>query len=713
MQYVYRLLKCPTKFTQSLLLLYLGVCVMGKNLTRSTLALAVVGAMSSFAMANETVTTGAEKDTTQLQTIVVSATGYEQDVSKAPASITVISREELDKREYNDITDVLRSVPGVVITGENASQTVSIRGMSSNYTLFLVDGKRQYSKDVNPNGDDYGMEKNILPPVASIERIEIIRGPASTLYGSDAMGGVINIITKKVTDVWTGNVELGTTIQDKNNSGDIRNGSVYLAGPIIQDKVGLQLGLNRLERKEDSYIGGFTGHTTESLNSRLTYVLNDQHDLAVEANFFTQESEATAGKTVAATGTDSASRNIRSVYALTHNGRYTDNLDSKSYIQYENSKNPDRENTVVGTKGIDLETWTANTQWNWLLGNHTLAFGGYYKDESLLDRATNRNPLVPEFDELTRWSAAAFLEDTWSLTDRFNLTLGARYDHDELYQGNISPRIYGVYNFTDQFTVKGGVSTGYKQPDIRSVTDGFYSVTGGSGSPTTTGRGIIKANPDLEPESTVTSELGFYWNNDYVNTSITGYLTQFKDRIEEIRECDSTGNADYNRNDVSTWKCSENGIPFAFISTRENIGKAELRGVEVTFDAKLAEYTTLTANYTFTDTEIKSGQFKGQPLNGMPEHVFNVTVDHDLTDALNIWSRLHVRGETTPYLGRSSMSDPIPGYNFLDVGFNYKFAPNLKGKFGVYNVLDETAQNADGEQTLDGRRYGVSFVANF
>ena len=686
---------------------------MGKNLTRSTLALAVVGAMSSFAMANETVTTGAEKDTTQLQTIVVSATGYEQDVSKAPASITVISREELDKREYNDITDVLRSVPGVVITGENASQTVSIRGMSSNYTLFLVDGKRQYSKDVNPNGDDYGMEKNILPPVASIERIEIIRGPASTLYGSDAMGGVINIITKKVTDVWTGNVELGTTIQDKNNSGDIRNGSVYLAGPIIQDKVGLQLGLNRLERKEDSYLGGFTGHTTESLNSRLTYVLNDQHDLAVEANFFTQESEATAGKTVAVTGTDSASRNIRSVYALTHNGRYTDNLDSKSYIQYENSKNPDRENTVVGTKGIDLETWTANTQWNWLLGNHTLAFGGYYKDESLLDRATNRNPLVPEFDELTRWSAAAFLEDTWSLTDRFNLTLGARYDHDELYQGNISPRIYGVYNFTDQFTVKGGVSTGYKQPDIRSVTDGFYSVTGGSGSPTTTGRGIIKANPDLEPESTVTSELGFYWNNDYVNTSITGYLTQFKDRIEEIRECDSTGNADYNRNDVSTWKCSENGIPFAFISTRENIGKAELRGVEVTFDAKLAEYTTLTANYTFTDTEIKSGQFKGQPLNGMPEHVFNVTVDHDLTDALNIWSRLHVRGETTPYLGRSSMSDPIPGYNFLDVGFNYKFAPTLKGKFGVYNVLDETAQNADGEQTLDGRRYGVSFVANF
>ena len=692
---------------------------MGKNLTRSTLALAVVGAMSSFAMANESLTNGAEKDTTQLQTIVLTA----EEQVKQSLGASIITDKDLEKLPVvNDISEYVRRMPGVNLTGNSATgqrgnnRQIDIRGMGPENTLILVDGKPVNSRNSVRYGwrgeRDTRGDSNWVPADA-IESIEVLRGPAAARYGSGAMGGVVNIKTKKVTDVWTGNVELGTTIQDKNNSGDIRNGSVYLAGPIIQDKVGLQLGLNRLERKEDSYLGGFTGHTTESLNSRLTYVLNDQHDLAVEANFFTQESEATAGKTVAATGTDSASRNIRSVYALTHNGRYTDNLDSKSYIQYENSKNPDRENTVVGTKGIDLETWTANTQWNWLLGNHTLAFGGYYKDESLLDRATNRNPLVPEFDELTRWSAAAFLEDTWSLTDRFNLTLGARYDHDELYQGNISPRVYGVYNFTDQFTVKGGVSTGYKQPDIRSVTDGFYSVTGGSGSPTTTGRGIIKANPDLEPESTVTSELGFYWNNDYVNTSITGYLTQFKDRIEEIRECDSTGNADYNRNDVSTWKCSENGIPFAFISTRENIGKAELRGVEVTFDAKLAEYTTLTANYTFTDTEIKSGQFKGQPLNGMPEHVFNVTVDHDLTDALNIWSRLHVRGETTPYLGRSSMSDPIPGYNFLDVGFNYKFAPNLKGKFGVYNVLDETAQNADGEQTLDGRRYGVSFVANF
>ncbi|MEQ6329320.1 TonB-dependent receptor, partial [Pseudomonas chengduensis] len=77
----------------------------GKNLTRSTLALAVVGAMSSFAMANETIETTKEKETTQLQTIVVSASGFEQDIKKAAASISVLSQEEIGKKAYRDVTD--------------------------------------------------------------------------------------------------------------------------------------------------------------------------------------------------------------------------------------------------------------------------------------------------------------------------------------------------------------------------------------------------------------------------------------------------------------------------------------------------------------------------------------------------------------------------------------------------------------------------------
>ena len=680
---------------------------------QTTLSLAVISAMTSVYAED---VAPASTETTKLQTIVVSATGYEQDLKKAPASITVIDREELDKREYNDITDVLRNTPGVVISGAGSAQTISIRGMSSNYTLFLVDGKRQYGKDVNPNGDDAGFEKNILPPLAQVERIEIIRGPASTLYGTDAMGGVVNIITKKVSDEWSGTVELGTTIQDSSRSGDIKNASAYVAGPLIADKLGLQLAVSKQERKEDHYVGGFRGTERENVNSRLTYAINNDHDVQVEANFTQQDSTTSVGKTVApsASAADSKGRNYRSVYALTHNGRYSDALNSSSYIQYENSKNPDRENTTLGTKGIDLDTLIANSQWNWQLANHTLSMGAYYKDEKLLDRATNRNPNAPSFSELTRWSAAVFAEDTWHLTDRFDLTAGLRYDHDENYSGHVSPRLYGVYTLNDNFIVKGGVSTGYKQPDIRAATEGFYGVTGGAGSPLPTGRGIIRANPELDPESSLSTELGINWNNDYMSASLTGFMTEYKDRITEVRACETdTDGSSTNRNNWQNWTCFEGPTPFYFISERINIDKAEIRGVEATFEAALNEYTNFTANYTYTDSEFKSGSFKGQPLNAMPEHMLNVGFDADVNDALNLWTRLHYRTETSAYLSRTSYSEPNPGYTFMDVGMNYKVTPNIAAKLGVYNLLNEKAEDAEGDQLLDGRRYGVSLSARF
>ncbi len=690
---------------------------MSSRIIQSVLSLSIVCIMINAAYAVDSQKNSSEiepktNDLAKLQTIVVTAAGYEQDVVNAPASMTVISREELEKRQYNDITDVLRNTPGVVISGAGSAQTVSIRGMGSSYTLFLVNGKRQFSKDVNPNGDDSGFEKKILPPMAAIERIEVIRGPASTLYGTDAMGGVINIITKKVSDVWSGTVELGTVIQDQGNSGDIKNGSAYLAGPLISNKLGMQLGVNKSKREEDSYVGGFRGTDVESLNSRLTYLINDDHDLEFEANFMKQESESTAGKTILSTGADSYGRNYRQVYGLTHNGHYSDTLSSNSYIQYENSKNPDRINSSTGLSGIELETWLANSQWNWRLNNHNLIGGVYFKNESLVDKATNQNAEMP-VTELKRWGAAIFAEDTWSITDTFNLTTGLRYDHDENYDGNFSPRLYGVYNPTDAWTFKGGVSTGYKQPDLKQSSSNVHSVTG-------KGSAFIMGNDDLKPEKSLSYEFGTAWQGDKSKASVTAFFTEFKDKITEIRECSSPNGSNSNS---ATWACED---PFGridpktgdirlwnFISSRINVDEATMHGVEATFDTELADGVNLSTNYTYTETEQKSGSLKGQPLNEIPKHMFNATVDYSINDAMDVWTRLHHRSQSSAYLGRASMSEPTPAYQFLDVGFNYKFTQNLKGKFGVYNILDEKAEDADGDQVLDGRRYGISFIANF
>ncbi|HLR77506.1 MAG TPA: TonB-dependent receptor plug domain-containing protein, partial [Burkholderiaceae bacterium] len=137
----------------------------------------------------------------EFDTIVVTASGFEQDITQAPASISVVTRKELEEKSFTDLADALRDVEGIDVrgnTGKTGNLNISIRGMPSEYTLILIDGRRQnVAGDVTPNG--FGdTSTGFMPPLSAIERIEVIRGPMSTLYGADAMGGVVNIITRKV-----------------------------------------------------------------------------------------------------------------------------------------------------------------------------------------------------------------------------------------------------------------------------------------------------------------------------------------------------------------------------------------------------------------------------------------------------------------------------------------------------------------------------------
>merc|ERR1712023_19927 len=116
-------------------------------------------------------------------------------LKEAPASISVLDKEDLSERFYRDLTDAMTDIPGVIVTGGGDREDISLRGMGSQYTLILVDGQRQSSRETRPNSDGPGVEGAWIPPLSAIERIEVIRGPMSSLYGSDAIGGVINIIT--------------------------------------------------------------------------------------------------------------------------------------------------------------------------------------------------------------------------------------------------------------------------------------------------------------------------------------------------------------------------------------------------------------------------------------------------------------------------------------------------------------------------------------
>lgn len=635
----------------------------------------------------------------QFDTVVVTASGFEQLVENAPASISVISREDLAKKAYRDVTDALRDVPGVVITGGGSSSDISIRGMAPGYTLILVDGKRMSSRETRPNSDGPGIEQGWLPPIEAIERIEVVRGPMSSLYGSEAMGGVINIITRKISPEWTGSLRTEGTLQQHSDSGNIYQGGFYLSGPIKEDLLGVQVSGQKVRRQEDRIVNGFNKQDTGSGNIKLTLTPNENHDLTAEAGRTVQKRIATPGRSMAKqncnargcrTNTASESSYTRDYYSLTHSGRYGA-LSSDSYIQQEETTNPGRQ--------MKLKNQELSTQWNLGLDTHHMTVGMQYSREKLGDQG---NQLNPSINSIKRSQWALFAEDEWQLHPSFALTGGVRLTHDQKYGNHITPRLYGLWNVTDELTIKGGISTGFKAPRLRQTVGDWGQITGG---PTAAVPSVILGNPDLKPEKSVSQELGFVWDNrENLNVGLMLFNTDFKDKISEVIVCDGP-NGQYN--------CPHGGSSFKSIRKQVNVDKANMRGVEAVATWELTENLSWASNYTFTHSKQKSGPYAGKPLNKLPKHMFNSTLDWQYNEALNLWTRLNYRGKSSEYLSRTSMRQSTPAFTFVDLGMNYKLNKKVNFGVGIYNIFDKRVDYETYDAVYDGRRFWAQVTVGF
>ncbi|MCK0715608.1 ligand-gated channel protein [Chromohalobacter sarecensis] len=636
----------------------------------------------------------AADDDAQLDNVVVTAAGYAQQVKDAPASISVISREQLENKSYWDVTDALQNVPGVMITGGGASQDISMRGMGSKYTLILVDGKRQGSRETRPNSDGPGIEQGWLPPLSAIERIEVIRGPMSSLYGSDALGGVVNIITRKVAKDWHGSVTAETTVQEDADSGDSNRSRFYVGGPLKENTLGLQVHGQYSHRDEDQIVDGFNERRLASGTAKLSWTPSAAHDIDVEAGYSNQKRTSNPGESIAEEGRGGPNERSeqdydRRHYAVTHNGRWGFGA-TESYVQREEVDNPSRD--------MEYENTVFNTQSVMPLGRHILTLGGQYQDQALTDGGNEAGNL----DELTRWQWALFVEDEWALTQDFSLTGGTRLNKDENYGTHWAPRLYGVWQAAPQWTVKGGVTSGYRAPDLRQASPGWGQITGG---PNSAVPAVILGNADLQPEESLSHELGVVWDDqEGTQAGVTLFYTEFDDKITEQRVCDT---------EAGDATCTFNNEEYRFISQRFNVDKVTMQGVEATLTLPLGLDYSLTANYTYTDSEQKTGDFKGQPLNRLPEHMANATLDWEPGGPLSGWARVNYRGRTTQGLSRTSMTDEIPSYTFVDVGAAYRLSDAATLFGGVDNVFDKDVNYDVYEKVLDGRRYNAGIRVEF
>ncbi|KAF1711181.1 TonB-dependent receptor [Pseudoxanthomonas kalamensis DSM 18571] len=749
--------------------------------SRTLLACAVVALLPLPALADDAA------DATDLDPVVVTATGFEQKITDAPASISVITREELEKRPYMTLIDAVRDLEGIDVgetSDKTGQKTISMRGMGADYTLILVDGKRQNNHgDIYPNNFG-GNQFNHIPPLDMIERIEVIRGPASTLYGADALGGVINIITRKVSDRWRGSATLSHNVQENDDFGSDSTLDFALMGPLAGDTLGLGIRGSRYERNasepeyevvydpagephERSLGFGGGGKTVDNTNTSagitLTWKPDDRQSLQFDLDRSEQEYDntpylnnlgtetyplgtvdsittiwrASGGNVAPRVGYTDSQEFTRNQWSLVHNGQWEfgNSFVSLAWIDTENNGRtlpfsveerlllqqmydasgdyaglslderkaraeaaflPRPKRTMESSQyTLDVKLDIPVQGWG---GYHHFVVGGQAIDGELEDGVFGMesggygNGTVQEH---RMWSL--FAEDNWSPIDPLTITLGLRHDDHNLFGGHLSPRAYAVYELAPNWTLKGGVSTGYKTPKTTDLYDG---ITGFGGQGTSPWAG----NPDLQPETSVNSEIALYWTSaDGVhNFNITAFHNDFEDKIERAevsQSCTETGGVRPCVNLGEYWAVLGTGNVNQYI----NVDKARIQGVEVAGRWQIIEPLSLRANYTYTDSERKSGDDAGLPLAQSAKHMANATLDWTVSDRFG----MQLIGEMRSRRYRGSTDDdgnPLyyKRYDVLHLAAQYRFNEHVSLNGRINNLLDEDFTSFETTFSEDG-----------
>ncbi|WP_437886817.1 TonB-dependent receptor domain-containing protein [Phytobacter sp. V91] len=633
--------------------------------------------------------------------MVVTATGFAQQKKEAPATISTIDRKTLNIQPDRNIGEAVKNLPGVSVSSggsDMSSGNIMMRGMDNSYTAFMVNGVKQNTGESRQYGQDIGAEADFLPPLEAIERIEVIRGPMSSLYGSDAIGGVVNVITKKPygIDNWTGAIAANTWLQEHQDLGNTSQMNLFAMGPLIPQKLGLSIAADGLDRRDDERQNYFGKHNRKSLDTTLAFAATENNLFDLNLVVAGQEKNRTRKR-----GTPYMWKFDRDAATLTHTGWYADDtISTTNYINYEKGRSKYKFDSNT-PQYVQTENYVANSQTTFSFDSHKLTVGANFTREELNDRFDVANKTLPggpaPITEVTRNGWALFAEDAWTIND-FTLTTSARGDYDSYFGTHLTPKLYGNWAISDAWTLKGGVSAGYKKPDLRATSSDFITPYG-STAPYSF---LTVGNEDLKPETSVNAETGLYWSGKTLSLDATVFYTEFKDKIDEQTICETT----------DTMQCSVHGYNAETVSKYFNVSRADLYGIELNADWQMTDDLKANANYTYNHSEQKTGVNKGLALNDFPRNMANLSLTWSATPALDLWSTANYRSSNRD----SSSGAKYESYTVVDIGARYKLNKNTQLMGGVYNLFDtDPKRNTTwGEYgQIEGRRYNLGARIEF
>lgn len=607
-------------------------------------------------------------DPTVMPTLTVTATLAEQDARTAPATVSVIGRDELQQRNAIDLLEALRDLPGFTYSPRQVGgrKTIALRGLEGKHTLTLIDGRRISPTDDVVGHSDY--QYGWLP-VSAIERIEVIRGPMSALYGSEALGGVINIITRKAMDRWAGSASLSGTVTE-GESGAGGGASVFATGPLAK---GLLLRVNAewsrtdpVADPEDPRHSEIEGR--ENRTAGLGLVLQLAPGQHLEGGW-TAARELRLYDSVSGTRAYTNRYDVDRDHAhLTWTGRWGGTRSQlrvyRSAIDVLNA----RTNGVAPTRPQHLQDEVIDGHVGLRLGAHQLTVGGEWRREELVNAG-----LTGGRDDATH--KALFLQDELPLGSHAMLTAGLRVDHHQRFGTEASPRAYLVWEPTKALVVKGGWGHAFKAPTLKQISPNYVGAEG----PHT-----FLGNADVKPESADSAEVSVDWTQGAWNLRGSLFRTDVKDLI-------------------TTRLLSVAGTRRTFIY--DNINRARISGLEAGLRWSIVPALTASLDLTLLRAKDRS---TGKDLADRPETSAATQLAWRGGDG---WSA-RVGGA---YTGAQTDSTGVrlPSYWLWNAGLGKRLSAHLGLRAGVENLgnLRLAERSASFGHAERARRVFVSLAA--
>ena len=593
----------------------------------------------------------------------VTATMIEMEIEKIPSAVEIITEDQIQEMGALTVADALMESQSVYLQGDSErALSASLRGMRTTHTLVLIDGRRVAAglRD-NVNLDDI--------PTSMIERIEVVRGPSSALYGSDAIGGVVNIITKEPPE----DVVAGISVRyGQNKYGEAQNPFVkgYLA-----ERTGIfGYSLSASVDRENQYVRyketPWTDGDKKSFRSgAMVFSLDPGPEQRFQGGF---DYSRVVRKGIRPFSWGDAKRESitqRKSHFVDYNGKLLKNteLTFRAY-QYHFETDIDLFPVILGptenpfTQSEDSYNLVQDLKQvegrlsQSLFSMHTVTLGAEYRSEDRKDNTTDRDVE----------NSAFFVQDVFQVFDPLLLVFGARYDSHSQFGTELSPKASLTYSLHEDFRLKGSFGKGIRAPSIFEL----YIE-----SPTK--ESLILPNLDLVPEKSESYEFGLEgkWKR------FSGQVRFFRNDLEDMINTVQTG--------VDTLYALKKGGGidktkkpwFRPVLQYTNIAKAMTQGFEINASLKLPWGFALSDEATILDTKDKT---TGARLFNKPDLLNNAKLEYTNQD---LGLRASIRATT---VGSRQISDihEAEAYTFLHLYASRILSRNIEAYLGVNNLLN-------------------------